>query len=122
MNSGGNELVLQTQRHRDGYIIIPCDVPDFNFDLVLHTGRPLSYLSVATYEGLSRAGAIDHIGRGIYRIQQLSMSEQRVPDLLVRVSAGPGILGFDGLLGLQFLQRFSRVCAERDTGLLRLTM
>jgi len=35
---------------------------------------------------------------------------------------GPGILGCDGLLGLQFPQRFSWDCAERDTGLHHLPM
>lgn len=96
-------------------------MPDVSFDLVLHTGRPLSYLSIATYEALERAGRIDRIGQGIYRVRQLVMSERLRTDLIVRVSAGPGILGFDGMLGLQFLQRFSQVCVERDTGLLRLS-
>lgn len=86
---------------------------------MLHTGRPLSYLSQRVYDVLHALDTADEIG-GFYRVRNFHMGGQRVPDLIARVSMGPALLGFDGFLGLQFLEQFRLVCRARDTGILTL--
>jgi hypothetical protein len=115
-------LTIRTSRHPLGYILVSFDFgPPWVLQLMLHTGRPLSYVSYASYALLEAFGHIDTLGQDLYRLRGLRMGDHLAPDIVARVSIGPSLLGFDGLLGLQFLGQFSRVEFERDSGLLTLT-
>lgn len=122
MAEGDDDVVVETVRHRNGWIVVPCLIgSEYNLEFMLNTGRPLSYISVDTYENLSAAGLCDHIGGSIYRVRRLVMAGREMPPLFVRVSAAVAALGFEGMLGLHFLNQFGAVHFERDSGRLTLT-
>ena len=119
MAEWGTDLVIQTSRLRDSFITVPCGVgPIYTFEMGLNTGRPLSYLSVDTYETVHAQRSVDFIGGGIYRLRGFAIGGQDVPDLYTRVSGAIGALGFDGMLGLHFLKQFRRICFDNETDLL----
>ncbi|HLZ68290.1 MAG TPA: hypothetical protein VKV26_00125 [Dehalococcoidia bacterium] len=93
----------------------------YRFDLLLNTGRPMSNLSIEVRDVLAGLDVLDEIAPRIYRIRGVRMSGQPVPPLIARASRGPRLLGFDGMLGLQFLDQFAEVCYDRAASLIRLT-
>lgn len=92
----------------------------YRFDLVLNTGRPISNLSLEVRDVLAGLDLLDEITPGLYRIRGVRMGGTLVPPLIARASRGPRMLGFDGMLGLQFLEQFAEVCYDRAARLLRL--
>ena len=123
-----NSIVVRLYRDTNGFLMVPCTVEvssgaasmPYRFDLVLNTGRPLSNLSLEVRDVLAGLDVLDEIAPQLYRIRGVRMSEQPVPPLIARASRGPRLLGFDGMLGLQFLDQFAEVCYDRAAGLLRL--
>jgi len=109
--------------------MVPCTVAvssgaasmPYRFDLLLNTGRPMSNLSIEVRDVLAGLDVLDEIAPRIYRIRGVRMSGQPVPPLIARASRGPRLLGFDGMLGLQFLDQFAEVCYDRAASLIRLT-
>jgi len=93
----------------------------YDFDLMLNTGRPVSNLSLEVRDVLAGLDVLDEIAPQLYRLRGVRMSGQPIPPLITRASRGPRLLGFDGMLGLQFLDQFVEVCYDRAARLLRLT-
>jgi hypothetical protein len=125
----GDSLAVQLDRHENGFLMVPCTVEVasgatpmlYDFDLMLNTGRPMSNLSLELRDVLAGFGLLDEIAPQIYRIRGVRMSGMLVTPLIARASRGPRLLGFDGMLGLQFLDQFAEVCYDRTARLLRLT-
>jgi hypothetical protein len=92
----------------------------YDFDLMLNTGRPLSVISLDLRNRLSAFGYLDEIAPGFYRMRDVLMDSQPAPPLIARASQGPALLGFQGMLGLQFLDGFRQIRFDRDTRLLNL--
>jgi hypothetical protein len=86
--------------------------------MVIHTTRPLSYLSPDAADAVGLFGDITWVGGDIHRVRNMTIDGHLFPDLFVRISSGPALLGFDGFLGLHFLKQFSQVCFDRTTGVL----
>jgi hypothetical protein len=90
-------------------------------ELVLNTGYAVSCVNPRVRTTL---GALDHLrpidGR-YYMLHDLRIGGRLVPPLEVRVNVGIERFGFEGILGLNFLNRFRPVCFDVDTLRLRLT-
>lgn len=122
MVADGDSIVLRVSRHPSGYLLIPCRVsPPYTFELLLNTGRPLSYLSYELRGVLAALNLIDEIGPNRYRVRGVSMGGRPAPEIVAAVSVGPRLLGFEGMLGLHFLYQFRRIAFDRDASLLTLT-
>jgi hypothetical protein len=92
----------------------------YDFRLVLNTGRPLSYLSHELRNALAAFGLLDEIAPQLCRVRGVRMDGQIAPSLIARVSRGPRLLGFEGMLGLHFLNGFRSIHFERQASLLTL--
>ena len=77
--------------------------------MVLDTGSPLSTISEGTYRRLADAGNIRHVGGRRFTLTRPLLDGQPVADLEVRVSLRVTRVGADGVLGLDFLGRFTDV-------------
>jgi len=92
----------------------------YRFELMLNTGRPVSVVSLELRDRLDAFGALDQISPQFYRVRGVRMDGQLAPQLIVRASSGPRLPGFQGMLGLQFLESFRQIHFDRDTRLLNL--
>jgi len=129
VTSAGDSLAIRLEDDPNGFLLVPCtvaialttDALVYKFRLVLNTGRPLSVLSLELRDSLAAFGVLDEIAPGLYRLRGMLLDGQQGPPLIVRASRGPRLLGFEGMLGLQFLNGFRQIHFDRDTRLLTLT-
>jgi hypothetical protein len=114
-------MAIQAALHPSGlWITVPLVIDGIqDFVPVLDTGSPVSVISPRMQERL--------LGRGLlmaaaqpeqYRLSHITADMQPLPDLDVRVIRRLDRLGADGLLGLDFLSQFRRVCFDTHTLLL----
>jgi hypothetical protein len=124
MQGGDGDLLIQATLHATNrWVIIPVDIAaNYALDMVLDTGSPLSAISRQSHQELTSAGRLTPVDepRRRYVLQGLSIQGQLIADLVVRVSLRVSQVGADGVLGLDFLQRFREVCF--DVPSLRLTL
>jgi hypothetical protein len=119
--SGSVDLVVQASLDPRGiWILVPVDIGDRTFELVLDTGSPLSAISDATFSHLQQSGLVAAVGSNAYSLQSVSIQGQPLPDLHVRLSRRASRLGIDGILGLTFFGQFSDIHIQVPT--LRLTL
>jgi hypothetical protein len=119
------EVVVQCLQHPRGWVMVPLQLPlqpgtFWGFRPVLNTGRPLSVISSNTERAISALGLVERLGARQYRIPGVRVNGDRLPDLIVRASAGPALLGVDGMLGWDYLEQFTEVRIEPGT--LRITL
>ncbi len=108
--SGGGELSIQAHLHpKRWWILVRVDVGGRRFDMVLDTGSPLSSISQSMYDELSERGAISHVGGRRYTVRRSTIEGQRITDLEVRISRRVTQVGADGVLGLDFLGRYTDI-------------
>jgi hypothetical protein len=88
--------------------------------LVLNTGRTQSVLSRSMLAAMRALGLFGAQAGPLYVLRQPTADGVPLPDLPLRESAGPGMLGVDGMLGLDFFDRFADACIS--TSALRLTL
>lgn len=120
----GDKVAIRTLRHQNGYILIPVTLGQnkiYTFELMLNTGRPISYLSPAIYALLEALGHAVGGPNNHCIVRDVFMGGVPVPGLVARVSRGPSLLAVDGMLGLHFLAQFRFIESERDSGMLTLT-
>ena len=123
MVADDGRLSFETRPHPDGYIVLPCKIgPLYDFEMALHTTRPLSYLSPDAADAVALFGDITWVGGDIHRVRNMTIDGHPFPDLFVRISSGPALLGFDGFLGLHFLKQFRQVCFDQPTAMLTLSI
>ena len=108
----GGEIAVQAALHPSGnWITLPLTVGGLlHLDMVLDTGSPVSVISPKARDDLLGRQLLDPSTEGIrYRLAQLSVHEQPLPPLMVRVLPRLTRLQVDGLLGLDFLRLFEHV-------------
>lgn len=121
-----DEIVVQAGIHPSpaSWVIVPLTIHGFHsLALVLDTGSPVSAISSATADDLRRLNLLDNpVGPPYrHRLSSVTMAQGHpLPDLDVVVLprlARMLAVGIDvvGLLGLDFLNRFARICYEVDT-------
>ena len=121
MPSDASELIVQTETHPRGWILVPIRVGRLlKFNFVLNTGFLVSAMSRGTRDTASAFGYLEHEGGRIYRLQELTLAGQLIPDLRVHLGPAAGILGVEGILGLNFLQQFGEI--RFDVSSRRLTL
>ena len=123
--TAGRELTVEARRHPRGWIMVPLILPilpaaSWDLFLMLNTGRPLSVLSMRTRNVLLATGLLEPRSGNLYRLRAPRLAGEPLPENVARASAGPDLLGVDGMLGLDFLDLFAEV--RLDTRSLRLTL
>lgn len=90
--------------------------------MVFDTGSFLSGISASTRDDLTRRGLIEALDARRFRLRGLSIQEQAIPDLIVRVSPRATDVGAPGVLGLDFLGQYTDVHFNVPTMTMRLTL
>lgn len=115
----GGDLSIQARLHRSGlWITIPVTVGHLpNLAMVLDSGSPVSAISPETAVALETLGLLAPAQNPRYehRLAGLTVHSQALPDLEVRILPRLTRLRIVGLLGLDFLARFSAVHFYVDT-------
>lgn len=101
-------------------MLIPIDIGARSFDMVLDTGSPLSSISEDMYRILLETAGIGTVAGNGYVLRHPMIQGQRIDDLPVRLSRRVTRVGADGVLGIDFLGRFTEIHVHVPT--LRLTL
>jgi len=106
-----SDLVVQTVLHSRGWwVMVPVEVAGtVTVELVLDTGSLLSGISEATREMLATGGLLSEAGERRFLLRNLTIQGQPAPDLVVRVSRRVAQAGARGVLGLDFLGKFTDI-------------
>lgn len=103
------------------WLLVPLDFPgDIQVMMVLDTGSAISAISDQTCDKLAGAGLIGAPQAGVYMLPNPRIYDTPIADVRVRVSNRVSVVRAEGLLGLDFLQRFEQVHFHVPT--LRLTL
>lgn len=106
------EIAIQTELHSSGrWITVPLVVGGIHrISAVLDTGAPVSGLS-PRIEALLLGNALLRPGTrpNRYRLANLTVADQLLPDIEVAVIRRLDRLEVDGLLGLDFLTQFEHI-------------
>jgi hypothetical protein len=108
----GGEISIQTYIHpaSAGLAFWLQVGPQHTLAVGLHTGLPVSVISIVARDALHTAHLLQpRRAVGVYRIADLSVDGQPLPNLEVRVSRTVSRLGLDGLIGLDFLLHFEHI-------------
>ena len=121
----GREITIEAIRHPRGWLMLWLMVPlipgtPWRLNLMLNTGRPQSVISPRTRDALLVFGVLRQRGRNAYILQGAHAAGEPFADLPLRLSAGPALLGVEGMLGVDCLDLFAEV--RLDTRSLRLTL
>jgi hypothetical protein len=113
-------VVVDTIPHPRGWIIVRFTLPlvgrlPWNLDLMLNTGRPQSALSRTTYRTLDILGLVEPLSGPGTTIRNARMGGVAMPDIPMRISAGPAWLGLEGMLGLDYLSQFAEMRLNFET-------
>src|SRR5438094_9460920 len=108
----GGEIRVRATLHPSGYwIALPVTVMDVaELLMVLDTGSPVSAISPPVRDALLTSGLITPASDGArYLMTRLTVHDQPLPDLVVRVLSRLERIRVNGLLGLDFLRQFEYV-------------
>ena len=114
MPNEDGEILVRLQHDTSGrWQIVPLSVgPDIVIEMLPNPSSAQSSISRATRERLQTTPFLEWIAAGRYHLHELAVQGQRLSDLEVRVSAGPALLGLDGILGRNFFSRFGMITWE----------
>lgn len=82
---------------------------DMLFEMVLDAWSPVSSISEPVRGRLARVGLLEPTRPSMYRVRDLKIARQSVPDMEVRVSRRVTVLGADGAIGLNYLAQFDEI-------------
>ncbi len=125
MASAGNDVTAEMSRHPRGWLVVRFALPlvgliPWELDLMLNTGRPYSAISRTTYATLAALGQVTPASDSRCLIHSARLGTTMLSNIPMRLSAGPALLGLEGMLGLDFLELFAEVRFHFPS--LRLTM
>ena len=114
MASAGNDVTAEMVRHPRGWLIVSLPLPltgqsPWDLNLMLNTGRPYSALSRITYTTLAALGQVTPATGSSCLIHSARLGTTMLSNIPMRLSAGPALIGLEGMLGLDFLERFTEV-------------
>lgn len=120
----GDELVLPLRLHeRNWWLLLDAFVPGLGpLTLVLDSGCGLSAMKEAVLADLVTLQRASRISAARYRVQQLSVAGVVIPDIVVRAGGPTERVDVDGIMGLDYLYQFQRVCVDTRTLQLTLTL
>ena len=115
MPGGGADVVLQLERDfmTERHYIVPLSVgSDFILEMLPRIGVSESSITAAARDNLAAHGLVADIGRNRYRLQNLHVRGQEVPEIVVVVEDLDPDFAFDGILGYNFFRNFSGASYE----------
>jgi hypothetical protein len=125
MAAAHDDVTAEMLRHPRGWFVVRLVLPligqlPWDLFLMLNTGRPYSAISPATYIRLADLGLVAPRAGSRVVIRNARLGGAPLHDISMRVSAGPALLGMEGMLGLDFFEQFAE--ARFDFQALRLTL
>ncbi len=112
---------VRTEDHPNGWVMVPVTVCGlWQGHFLLNTFTPVSSVSRPTASILEAFQCFSLQTDQRYLLQGLTVGGERLTDLEVRISRAATLLGVEGMLGLDFLRRFTRV--QFDVAERRLTL
>jgi len=119
---GGGERVVPLRLHsRLFWLLLVVPVPgrrDLRF--VLDSGTVISAVKETVLTELLATGRATQLGRRRYLLHEVTVAGVALPDMPVRVGGRTEEIDADGLIGLDYLAQFERVCVDIPS--LRLTL
>ncbi len=94
---------------RRWWLLAPLHLDTHVLWMVLDTGSPISSISEHTYASLAGTDRIVRVGNDTYVLRSPTIQGQSIEDVQVRISSRVTQVGADGVLGLDFLGRFTEV-------------
>jgi hypothetical protein len=118
--NASREIVVQALEHPRGWIMLrfrlALELGIFlRMSFMLNTGRPLTVISARTVAFLASLDMAEQLDSRRYRIRAPRTDDgDPLPDIIARLSAGPALLGVDGMLGWDYLLQFAEVRITPD--------
>lgn len=111
MTSPANEFTFRLEEDFSGrFWTIPLSVgQDIVIDLLPLPGRSASALSRKMTSTLLGTPHLRQLERNRYLMTNLNIKGNRVADLVIEASAGPSLIGVDGILGDNFFRQFASI-------------
>jgi hypothetical protein len=115
------EITVQALEHPRGWIMLRFRLEMqpgayLRTTLMLNTGRPQSVIGARTAAFLASMDIAERLDRRRFRIRAPRTEEgDPLPDITARLSAGPPLLGVDGMLGWDYFRQFAEVRIAPDT-------
>ena len=109
------EVVVQAIEDPRGWVMLPLRLAlqpgiFLQTTFMLNTGRPQLVIGARAAEVLASLDIAERLDRRRYRIRAPRTEDgDPLPDIDVRLSAGPALLGVDGMLGWGYLLQFAEV-------------
>lgn len=114
----GGELSVRARFHQSRrWITVPASIADLQaVYLVLDTGSPVSALSARMSHEVAARGLLHATSNPTrFRLANLTIAGEAIPDLAVAILPRLDRLEIDGLLGLDFLLDFNRIVFDVRT-------
>jgi hypothetical protein len=116
-----DSISVETLSHPLGFVVVPFRIGTlYTLHLVLNTGFVMTCLSPGVRDSLAALGHLRDTGGRFHELHDMSIEVGPVPPLPVRVNSLVARMDAEGMLGLNFLNRFRQVCF--DVGTRRLTL
>jgi hypothetical protein len=125
MAAAHDDVMVEMRHHPRGWLAVRLVLPlvgqlPWDVDLMLNTGRPHSAISPRTHATLVDLGLVaPHAGSRVV-IRNARLGGAPLHDIPMWVSAGPALLGIEGMLGLDFFEQLAE--ARLNFQALRLTL
>lgn len=114
--TSGDSISVETLSHPLGFIVVPFRIGTlYTLHLVLNTGFVMTCLSPGVRDSLAALGHLRDTGGRFAELHDMSVEERLVAPLPVRVNALVARMDAEGMLGLNFLNRFREVCFDAET-------
>jgi len=116
----GREVDVQALEHPRGWIMLRLRLAVeprifLRMTFMLNTGRPQSLIGAKTVAFLASLDMAEQLDGRRFRIRApRTDDDELLPDITVRLSAGPTLLGVDGMLGWDYLLQFTEVRITPD--------
>jgi hypothetical protein len=124
----GDEISVRVRLHKTKFwLLVPIELYRYRglLRLVLDTGTPQTGISASLLSELQARGLAPpsgiRFGSQLFLLERISIEGQPISDFEVQISPSATRLGIDGILGLDFLAQFRRVCFDVDDMRLTLT-
>lgn len=120
----GDELVLPLQIHqRNLWLVLEVPVAGRrSLTLVVDSGCAISAMKQVALDHLMALGSASRVSATRFLVQQLVVASVGLPDMVVRAGGPADRVDADGIIGLDYLYQFQRVCVDTRTLQLTLTL
>lgn len=123
MFTGGETVLPLRLHHRNFWLLLDVPVPDRqDLVFVVDSGCAASAMRETVLGELVSLGRATWLGGRRYLLHDLAPSGLAIPDMRVRAGGPAERIDADGIIGLDYLGGFRRVCVDIPTLELTLTL